>query len=90
MNKELKDCLLAIGVIAAVYSSMYLFYYASKYLGYIYQRIKMDNDTPTIAVIIYLINVLILIAYYISIQFHYAEYRITMYMESNTPHKILS
>ena len=36
MNKELKDCLLAIGVIAAVYSSMYLFYYASKYLGYIY------------------------------------------------------
>ena len=36
MNKELRDCLLAIGVIAAVYSSMYLFYYASKYLGYIY------------------------------------------------------
>ena len=41
MNKELKDCLLALSVIAAVYSSMYLFYYASKYLGYIYQRIKM-------------------------------------------------
>ena len=90
MNKELRDCLLAIGVIAAIYSSIYLFYYASKYLGYIYQRIKMDNDTPKIAVIIYLINVLILIAYYIYIQSHYAEYRITMYMESNTPHKILS
>ena len=36
MNKEFKDCLLAIVVIAAIYSSMYLFYYASKYLGYIY------------------------------------------------------
>jgi hypothetical protein len=32
MNKELKDCLLAIGVIALIYSSMYLFYYVSKYL----------------------------------------------------------
>ena len=36
MNKEFKDCLLAIVVIATIYSSMYLFYYASKYLGYIY------------------------------------------------------
>lgn len=36
MNKELKQCLLALSVIAAVYSAMYLFYYASKYLGYIY------------------------------------------------------
>ena len=89
MNKELRDCLLAIGVIAAIYSSIYLFYYASKYLGYIYQRIKMDNDTPKIAVIIYLINVLILIAYYILMQFHQVEYRITMYMESNTPLEIL-
>ena len=35
MNKELKDCLLAISVIAAIYSSMYLFYYVSKYLNYI-------------------------------------------------------
>ena len=78
MNKELRDCLLAIGVIAAIYSSIYLFYYASKYLGYIYQRIKMENDTPKIAVIIYLINVLILIAYYISIQFHQVEHRITI------------
>ena len=67
MNKELRDCLLAIGVIAAIYSSMYLFYYASKYLGYIYQRIKMDNNTPTIAVIIYLINILILLIYYLTI-----------------------
>ena len=36
MNNDLKQCLLAIGVIAVAYSSMYLFYYASKYLGYIY------------------------------------------------------
>ena len=36
MNEDLKQCLLAIGVIAAAYASMYLFYYASKYLGYIY------------------------------------------------------
>ena len=36
MNKELKDCLLAISIIAAVYSSIYVFYYLSKYLGYIY------------------------------------------------------
>jgi len=35
MNNELKQCLLAIGVIAAAYSSMYLFYYVSKYLNYI-------------------------------------------------------
>jgi len=35
MNKELRDCLLAIGVIAAIYSSMYLFYYVSKYLDLI-------------------------------------------------------
>jgi len=35
MNKEFKQCLLAIGVIAGIYSSIYLFYYASKYLGYI-------------------------------------------------------
>ena len=36
MNEDLKQCLLAIAFIGAVYSSMYLFYYASKYLGYIY------------------------------------------------------
>jgi hypothetical protein len=35
MNKELRDCLLAIGVIAAIYSSIYLFYYVSKYLDLI-------------------------------------------------------
>jgi hypothetical protein len=35
MNKELRDCLLAIGMIAAIYSSMYLFYYVSKYLDLI-------------------------------------------------------
>lgn len=35
MNNELKQCLLAIGVIAVAYSSMYLFYYVSKYLNYI-------------------------------------------------------
>ena len=35
MNNDLKQCLLAIGVIAAVYSSMYLFYYVSKYLDLI-------------------------------------------------------
>jgi len=35
MNEDLKQCLLAIGVIAAVYSSMYLFYYVSKYLDLI-------------------------------------------------------
>ena len=35
MNKELRDCLLAIGIIAAAYSSMYLFYYVSKYLDLI-------------------------------------------------------
>jgi hypothetical protein len=32
MNKELRDCLLAIGMIALIYSSIYLFYYVSKYL----------------------------------------------------------
>jgi hypothetical protein len=35
MNEDLKQCLLAIGVIAACYASMYLFYYVSKYLDYI-------------------------------------------------------
>ena len=35
MNKELRDCLLAIAFIGAVYSSMYLFYYVGKYLNYI-------------------------------------------------------
>jgi hypothetical protein len=35
MNNDLKQCLLAIGVIAVAYSSMYLFYYVSKYLNYI-------------------------------------------------------
>ena len=35
MNEDLKQCLLAIGVIAATYSSMYLFYYVSKYLDLI-------------------------------------------------------
>jgi len=35
MNEDLKQCLLAIGVIAAIYSSMYLFYYVSKYLDLI-------------------------------------------------------
>jgi len=35
MNNDLKQCLLAIGIIAAVYSSMYLFYYVSKYLDLI-------------------------------------------------------
>jgi hypothetical protein len=35
MNEDLKQCLLAIGVIAVAYSSMYLFYYVSKYLDYI-------------------------------------------------------
>ena len=35
MNNDLKQCLLAIGVIAAIYSSMYLFYYVSKYLDLI-------------------------------------------------------
>ena len=67
MNEDLKQCLIAIAFIGACYASIYLFYYASKYLGYINQHIKMDNDSPTIAVTIYLINVLILIAYYIFI-----------------------
>jgi len=35
MNNDLKQCLLAIALIGAVYSSMYLFYYVSKYLNYI-------------------------------------------------------
>jgi len=35
MNEDLKQCLLAIGVIAVAYSFMYLFYYVSKYLNYI-------------------------------------------------------
>jgi hypothetical protein len=35
MNEDLKQCLIAIGVIAAAYSSMYLFYYVSKYFNYI-------------------------------------------------------
>ena len=35
MNEDLKQCLLAIALIAAAYASMYLFYYVSKYLNYI-------------------------------------------------------
>ena len=35
MNEDLKQCLLAIGVIAVAYASMYLFYYVSKYLDLI-------------------------------------------------------
>ena len=35
MNEDLKQCLLAIAFIGAVYSSMYLFYYVSKYLDLI-------------------------------------------------------
>jgi len=35
MNEDLKQCLLAIALIAAAYSSMYLFYYVSKYLDLI-------------------------------------------------------
>jgi hypothetical protein len=35
MNKELRDCLLAIGMIVLIYSSIYLFYYVSKYLDLI-------------------------------------------------------
>lgn len=36
MNNDFKQCLLAISLIAAAYSAIYLFYYLSKYLGYIY------------------------------------------------------
>jgi len=35
MNNDLKQCLLAIGMIALIYSSIYLFYYVSKYLDLI-------------------------------------------------------
>lgn len=35
MNEDLKQCLIAIAFIGACYSSIYLFYYVSKYLNYI-------------------------------------------------------
>jgi hypothetical protein len=35
MNEDLKQCLIAIALIAVAYSSIYLFYYVSKYFNYI-------------------------------------------------------